>query len=769
MVAKAPRLALLLPLLALSAAARADEPTLRSVTVRGLQIGATTTLTIDGDGLGKTPRLLLPFAVKQSLKPGGTDRQATFDVTLPTDVVPGTYQLRVVTDGGVSVPAVLGVDDLPQRPLTPALQTLPAALHGSLTGAGIVTVKFSGKAGQKLLVEVEAQRLGSKLRPVVHLYTAKRRQLAWAWPTPSLFGDTRLEALLPEDGIYSVNLHDEEYAGPAPGHYRLKLGLWAHVDAVFPPVVGKGKGGAVVLLGVPAGRAELPPTVTEGVLPLPWPKGSGWSGPRPFVRVSPFAECLRREPADKVQDLPAGPVGVSGRLAEPNAEHRYRVPVTPGSKVKLEVFAERYGSPIDVALAVCNDAGADLARTEDAPGTLDAALEYTVPAKTTTLLVAVRDAQGRGGARGVYRLVVEPKDQAALPGTFRLLTPTPRLALPIGGRAVVPIWVERVGYAGLIELTAENLPAGLRLEGNQIPAGVGGALVTLHRGDAPAAASVTRWRGRAADGTQHGVALQGHPLARLQPWLAEEIALAPTTAKAADFQIDWRGVPPDARLIPGHKLALPVKVTGGADKSFVRLTLLTSQLPPRVNNQPDVNKTLRLERAIELQPKKTDGDPTLLVPAELPADTYDVTVQAELLTPDKQRALAVAFAPVRRLPVRVPLAVMLDGPTMIQAVVDPKKGATLKLTGKVERREGLAGDVTLSLTGLPPGARADAPAVKAGTNVFTLTVVLPPNTPAGELRGLKLTGSAATEPKQPNVRVRSRDIELTLVVKAAAK
>jgi hypothetical protein len=59
--------------------------------------------------------------------------------------------------------------------------------------------------------------------------------------------------------------------------------------------------------------------------------------------------------------------------------------------------------------------------------------------------------------------------------------------------------------------------------------------------------------------------------------------------------------------------------------------------------------------------------------------------------------------------------------------------------------------------------------VKAADTAFVLTVVLPANTAAGEIGGLKLSATAAADAKQPNVRVRSRDAELTLVVKAAGK
>src|SRR5438093_4328668 len=79
----------------------AAEPTIRNLDVRGLRVGGATTLVIDGDDLGTTPKLLLSFAAKQTLKPGGNDKKATFDVTLAADVTPGYHQLRVVTEGCV--------------------------------------------------------------------------------------------------------------------------------------------------------------------------------------------------------------------------------------------------------------------------------------------------------------------------------------------------------------------------------------------------------------------------------------------------------------------------------------------------------------------------------------------------------------------------------------------------------------------------------------------------------------------------------------------
>jgi hypothetical protein len=88
----------------------------------------------------------------------------------------------------------------------------------------------------------------------------------------------------------------------------------------------------------------------------------------------------------------------------------------------------------------------------------------------------------------------------------------------------------------------------------------------------------------------------------------------------------------------------------------------------------------------------------------------------------------------------------------------------VKVQGKIERKT-MLGEVTVAVAGLPAGAKADTPIVKAETTDFTLTITLPATTAPGELTGLKLIASAPVAPNQPNVRVNSDEIPLTLVVK----
>jgi len=719
----------------LAAPLSAAEPGIRALNVRGLQVGEKTTLILDGDDLGTSPKLLLPFPATQTLLPKNTPKQATFEVTANAAVVPGFYPMAVVTDQGASAPVAVAVDKLPQRPFAASVDQIPVALHGTLTGGTASEVTFPGRAGQKVTVEVEAQRLGGKLRPILTLTTAKRLQLAWAWPSNAHGGDAKLEATLPADGPYTVALHDVEYAGQAPGHFRLKIGQWAAAEPVFPPVI--------------AGGTAKP---GERFLPLDWKDGSG---PRPFVTVSPHAEIVELPTAKDGQQLPAGPVGVCGRLLTDFEEDRYRVPVMPLAKVRLEVFADRLGSPVDAALIVRDAMGKELSRTEDGPGTVDPVVEYAVPAGVTNIIVGVVDAQGRGKPNGVYRLVIDSPKSGP-----HLLTPENHLSVPAGGRFVIPVIVDRRGDTGKFDVTASTLPAGVTLENTAIPENADGTLVVVRRTDAAAEPAFVRFRGARGE----PVTVRNHPLDRVQPWLAGEMPLALSAAKAADFQIDWNNLPPDAGIVPAGKLNLPVKLTRVDAKSPVRLTLVTSQFVPLVNNLPDVNQSLRAEKPVELATAVNDGVLTMLAPPLLNSPVYDVTVQADLLAADKKTVLATAFAPVRRMAVRLPIVVTLDGP----AKIDATAGAPLKLAGKVERKEGATGDVTVTLVGLPPGVTAAPVVVKAGETAFTLNVVVPATT-AGEFKDVKLSATVVPDPKLPAVRVKGKDVDVTLVVKAAAK
>ncbi len=750
---------------ALSVQLLAAEPTLTNVNLRGLQSGGTTTLVIDGTELGPDTQALLPWKVEQTLEKGATATRATITIKTPANTPSGVYPLRVSTPGGVSLPVLVAVEPIVQLPIVGSkIEQLPVALHGVVAGSAVLETQLTLKANETLHLDVEAARLGSKLRPVVHVYDEHRRQLAWAWSTPTLWGDVQLSVQAPKDGPYTIAIHDLEYAAAAPSYFRLKLGNWSSVAQVFPPVVSMGQSTNVELI-TSAGvkKVDVKPDAATPFVTLNWPGSASWSGLRPWVQVSSYPELIARGAESAPQDLPAGPVAVSGRLKSPQQEDRFRLPVEPLSKLRLEVFAERYASPLDVALVVRNDKGDQLVRGEDSPGTLDPVLEYTVPSGVQSVIVGVVDAQGRGGPLGIYRLVIEPQTSTLSTADYRLSTTAARLTLLPDGRAVLPILAERRGYAGPIELTADGLPAHIKLSHATIPAGADGALVTLQRTTKDSAALISAWRGGSAVGARP-VLLKNHPLETIQPWLATEVSVALSSEVKSTLQVDWRNLSDDVALVLGEKLNLPLKLTRNDENTAVRLTLLTSQVVSLVNNQPDPLKTLRAEKAVEVGAKTAEGEQPLIVPVELTSSVYDLTIQGELLTADKKTVLATAFAPVRRMKVVNPLAIELaEGPTYT-ATTDGKTAVTLKVTGKVSRRAPLAGDVSLAITGLPTGATSPAVTIKADQSDFTANIAIPATLAPSEYKGLKLQASIVPDSKLPNQRIKS-ERDLTLVVK----
>jgi hypothetical protein len=877
-------LATLTPKVAVGAA-----PTVRSLSVRGLRIGGPTVLVVDGADLLPNPRLVMTQAIaSQTVKPASTATRVEFEVVLDASVEPGLQSLYLATDGGLSERQLVTVDSLPQLPFAPAVAALPASFHGTL-GAGTIKTTFAGRAGQSLVCEVEAQRLGSRLRPVLHLYDSAGKHLVWSLPLATLRGDTRIAATLPRDGDYTLTLNDLQYNAPGPNHFRLKIGSWQFADFAFPPAVQRGTSTTVRLVGATAGPG------TAGTLSLPInaagdsyavpavpadaAQRASFSGFPPAIQVTDAPETIEapRDASAVIQDLAGLPMAVSGWLGVAGEEDRYRLKVVPESKLRFEVFAARLGTAIDSVLEVRRETGVVLATNDDIPGTTDSAIDFTAPKDVDTVIVAIKDTLGRAGESQIYRLVATPVAAAPTPGTpsaspvagagggtaatnatvaagapagspppdFRVVAELDRLNVVAGGRGIVRLRVDRRGFAGPIRLELGALPPNLSADGLEIPADSAGKLVVVQATGDTVGQTLTTIRGVALGapgahaklatiesdsvGNPAPVPAVNAPASPLSaaPWLATRFAWALSTASAPGFDADWQP-PTDAAIVLGGKFSAPIvcRRPVGWDGP-VRLVVLTNQNPPLVNGKDDPNRTLRAEAnaPVELpaDPKataawdaklaadkavadaqaafdkaaagtddkakadtatklseakakqvaasdaaaaaasaaKNDLALPLVVPVDLPGKSVEIAFRAELLSRDKQRVLQTTCTPVRTLPVANPLHVAYSGPSPLQAKLDAKTGVSLKVAGKVERRFGLTGDVTVSAVGLPAGIAVPKTVVKADQSDFELELKFPANQPPGTLAGVALFVTGKMTPQSPQ-EVRSADVPVPL-------
>ena len=744
-------------------------PNLANVSPRGLCIGQPTKLTITGSDLGADTRLLLPAKIaSQTVQGMAKANQVEIEVTLDPATPPGIYPLRVASGKGVSGIVLIGVDKLPQVPFADQLSELPVALHGAVGAGQVMRTTLAGKKDQRVVLDVESQRLGGGLKPVVRLYDSRGTQIAWSPPRRGLGGDARCEVTLPADGQYTLELHDELYKPAGTGFFRLKVGDLQFADLALPLAIAVGSKQAIQFAGTNlSAGAELDATnmSVPGETVAPLPAADRFTGAAPRVAISDSPELIE-SPATggKPQELPAAPVGISGVLAVKGEEDKYLLAVTPGQKLQFNVVARQFGSPLDGELFIKNEKGVQVAYGDDRPGSSDPLVDFTVPAGATRLQIAIKDRIGDGGPDYVYRIAVRDLSRPE----FSIQLATDRLIVPAGGTLVVPVQVTRTNYGGPIALSLENPPAEVQLGGGTIPAGATTALMTLSAQNVSPLALLTRLIGKTVDSPTpiaRAATFAEIPGSRYQPRLREQFGLA--IAEPSPISLAWTPAVGD-KLLLGSKLAVPIQIARiGNVPGNVRIRLLTTQTTPKKTIKEgnadkvvdDVERTLRLEGDPTFPPEQKDVTVNILVPADLPQKPWDLVLAADLLSKDGKNVVVSIAAPLRTLPVALPFTIELAG----SASVDGKAGAgeTGKLTGKIVRSAGYAQAVAVTLDNLPKGYTAPQVLVPADQADFALPVTFAFGSKPGPLKGVKLVALSAPVTAAS---VRSNAIEVAINV-----
>ncbi|MEX2142116.1 MAG: hypothetical protein WD894_22810 [Pirellulales bacterium] len=769
-----------LALLAISGVVTTSQaaPQIKNVNLRGIQSGGTTVLAIDGEGLTSDTRLVLGLPVAaQNVKPSATDRRIEVELTLPEKVPSGLYLLRALNADGVSNGVPVGVDSLSQSVITDRIETLPAALTGSVSGDQSTRATFVGKKGETITVEIEARRLLSELNPVMHLYDARGVQVAWAQSDRRLAGDARLTATLAADGEYTVEVHDALYQGRSPGYFRLKIGQFASADMAYPSAIKQGTQALVQLLGTNLDsdtKIEVQAPPAPRFFPVPGSESLKLTGIRPTLSSSEFDEAVEAPSTSGDLQTIAVPSGIHGRLLTRGEEDRFRITAAGSQKLRLEVYALRLGSPLDAVLTVYDTSGKNvLATNDDQPRMSDSALDFTAPADAKDLVVGLKDLIGRGGGDYVYRLTVLPQDRP----DFSLALADERVNVPRGGRALVRVAVERRGYNGPIDLSFDGLPPSIAVENAQIAAGNNIGLVLLSGSMDSGDHATVRLVGRATEPPSTGdvirtAMLAPNPLTQQQPWLREEIAVA--LAKPAPLQLAWE--PATTSLPLGDKLSSTVKATRAAGMTgAVRLSLVTTQQPPKKtikeNNQDkqvdDVGRTLRLEGTPAIAADQTETVANTIVPADLPEVTYGLVLRGELLSADGKQVVATAYAPVLSARPARPVSVALSSAETIEARAG--LGETGKFTGSIARQAGFNQPLRVTLEGLPAGVPSPFADVAADANEFELAVRLPHGMKAEALKNVYLVAVSLASPGDLENAVRTNRVPVTLNVVAGEK
>lgn len=517
----------------------AQSPSVDVVFPASAAAGRVTELQLSGSALSplKAVRTSIPGATCELLP------DLRLRLTVPDTTRPGYYDLWCATAQGASSPRTLVIgrhpDQLEVEPNQHRDQiqrvATPCAIHGRLAEPGdIDRFAFAGKKGERVVIDVAAERIDSRLRAVLELFDSDGTRLA---VNRGYHGaDPQLDFTLPHDGVYSLALTDLVGSGGAQHVYRVELDNGPRVAFALPAAVERGKPAQITLFGwnlhAPSQRSEASPviptsssnatprspapleslevtlpaerTLDEWPLPLRLTASQlatsavayhlpGSSTTIPLAVVDSPVEWVR-EPAVTATraHLLSIPSDLTAQFLDDNDLHWFRFDARRGEVFGWELFGQRWGSPVDLDLRVLDGEGRrELARFRDDVrgigasefGTphLDPVGLWVAPADGQYLLL-VRDL--RGGStrdpRRVYRLSARRAD-----ASYALLA-APRSDLPVGltvargGRERIELFLSRQpAHEGTVRVALRNPPPGVTADDCWIGPGADRGILTL--------------------------------------------------------------------------------------------------------------------------------------------------------------------------------------------------------------------------------------------------------------------------------------------------
>jgi hypothetical protein len=382
--------------------AQTAPPTLQKLTPTGAQRGTQVTLAITGTNIGDATRLIFSepgfaskitavkeVAIEKMAVPKGVVRtdapiedkarkfELTAVVTIAKDVPHGVHGFRLHTPLGVSNQLRFAVsslaetkEDEPNDAAKPQTVTLPAALVGALSTPGDVDAyRFKARTGDEMVFQVVARPLGARLDSVVRLLDASGKQVAENNDL-DLNRDSVLMWKFTNAGTYSISIEDLEHGGGTEGFgYRIYAGALPYLTSVFPLNVPSGASGDVAVTGVNLGtdsvRVPGEPIYPGGrTVPVTLSTARGPVLNRKAIALGAYPDASEREPnSDLALAQPLTiPSTVNGRIWIENKKEEsasgggdqdlFKFTASKGQKLVFEITAQQLGSPLDSIIEV---------------------------------------------------------------------------------------------------------------------------------------------------------------------------------------------------------------------------------------------------------------------------------------------------------------------------------------------------------------------------------------------------------------------------------
>lgn len=399
--------------------------------------------------------------------------------------------------------------------------TLPVTLNGQIDGERDMDYfTFSATAGEVIVADVIAARIGSPLNAVLEFHDEKGRRLQVQ--EIRMGSDPVIALRVPATGKIRFSVANLSAPGGPHFVYRITLSKEPYARLAFPSGGRVGESRELELLAL-MGEAKFGALKKSVQFPMStgtfsWSPAGGIGNLQLEAGLLP--ELVEQEPNDRtdIATKVAVPVTINGRLETAGDEDWFGFEARQGTPLMIACQNAGLGLPTLPILTICNAAGQELAKASaiDVPERLPR-IDAWVPPADGTYFLRMRDVQQgvAGGPEFVYRISVSP----AQPDFELVLKSDAANHLP-GSRTELDVTLlRRGGFMGPVKVTAQGLPEGVRAEPLEIPPGVpSGKLVLVSEKDkAPPADALLKITGTAD--------IAGQPLMRIasSPHLGRDV------------------------------------------------------------------------------------------------------------------------------------------------------------------------------------------------------------------------------------------------------
>jgi hypothetical protein len=484
--------------------ALANWPQLNAIQPRGGQRGTEQIVTFQGARLGDAKEVLCysPGFTVTKIEPVN---DGTFKATIKVaaDCRLGEHAFRVRTASGVTEMRTWWVGALPvideKEPnsefANPQKIPLNVTVHGVIDNEDVDYFVVECKKGQRLTAEIEAMRLGNTLfDPYVAILDTKRFELAASDDAPLLGQDSVASIVVPADGNYIIQVRDSAYGGNGGCQYRLHVGTFPRPLAVIPAGGKPGTEVEVKFIGDVAGdftqKIKLPSTPDSHFAVFAQDAGGVCPSGIPFrlIDLPNVVESGDNSNHANATVIPQVPAAVNGVISKPGEFDHFRFHAKKGQTFDVHCYARRLGSPLDSVMYISHLNGGAIVGNDDAIGP-DSYFRFTAPEEKDYVL-SLHDHLKKGGPTYFYRIEMTPVGPAAtvsIPRMVQFSQERQALAIPRGNRMAALVTVARRDFGGEVVLGATNLPAGMTMNAETMPANLDTIPVVF---EAPASAQL---------------------------------------------------------------------------------------------------------------------------------------------------------------------------------------------------------------------------------------------------------------------------------------